>query len=45
MAGLREFRFATTSFEPTREGVLRQARMAERLGYGTFHAADHLYNP
>ena len=43
MAEHRKFRFATTSFELTREGVLERARMSESLGYDTFAVADHLY--
>jgi probable F420-dependent oxidoreductase len=43
MAGAGKFRFATTSFDLTREGVLAQARLAESLGYDTFVMADHLY--
>jgi probable F420-dependent oxidoreductase len=39
----RKFRFATTSSELTREGVLEQARRAESLGYDTFQVADHLH--
>lgn len=43
MAVLRDFRFATTSFELTRAGVLADARTAEQLGYDTFGMSDHLY--
>jgi hypothetical protein len=42
MAVLRDFRFATTSFELTRAGVLADARTAEQLGYDTFGMSDHL---
>jgi probable F420-dependent oxidoreductase len=44
MGGPRSFRFATSSFELTREGVLEQARRAESLGYDTFVVGDHLYD-
>jgi probable F420-dependent oxidoreductase len=44
MPGIRGFRFATTSFQTTRAGLLAEARMAERLGYDTFVMADHLYD-
>jgi probable F420-dependent oxidoreductase len=43
MPGQGGFRFTTGSFETTRAGVLAAARMADRLGYGTFAMADHLY--
>jgi probable F420-dependent oxidoreductase len=42
MPGVRDFRFATGSFEMTRSGVLAEARKAESLGYGVFLVADHL---
>jgi probable F420-dependent oxidoreductase len=41
MPGLREFRFATGSFETTRAAMLAEARKAEGLGYDVFIAADH----
>ncbi len=44
MAGSRGFRFATTSFHPTRADLLADAQKAERLGYDTFVMADHLFN-
>ncbi|MGN6794262.1 MAG: TIGR03621 family F420-dependent LLM class oxidoreductase [Streptosporangiaceae bacterium] len=42
MTALRGFRFATTSFEMTRAGLLAEARRAESLGYDFFFMADHL---
>jgi probable F420-dependent oxidoreductase len=43
MMGARKLRFATTSFQLTRDGVLAEAHLAESLGYDTFVVADHLY--
>jgi probable F420-dependent oxidoreductase len=40
----RGIRFATTSFYPTREGLLADAEKAESLGYDTFVMADHLFD-
>jgi alkanesulfonate monooxygenase SsuD/methylene tetrahydromethanopterin reductase-like flavin-dependent oxidoreductase (luciferase family) len=42
MPGLRDFRFATGSFETTRAGVLAEARKAEALGYDVYVMSDHL---
>jgi alkanesulfonate monooxygenase SsuD/methylene tetrahydromethanopterin reductase-like flavin-dependent oxidoreductase (luciferase family) len=43
MTTARKLRFATTSFELTRDGALAEARTAESLGYDTFVVADHFY--
>jgi len=40
--GLRDFRFATASYEATRAGVLAEARKAEALGYDVYVMSDHL---
>jgi probable F420-dependent oxidoreductase len=42
VAEVRPFRFGTASFQPTRSGVLADARKAESQGYDIFLMADHL---